>query len=331
MKRSDFSYELPEELIAQKGIDDRSSARMMVIDRRTSAISHSVFSGIAGFLEQDDVLVVNDTKVFKARITAHKITGGKVEVLLINALSGNKWEALVSHGKRVRQGDRLFFGQNAHGLVEEKKTGARVVLDLSEDAGRVISRYGTVPLPHYIKRPALPEDEGRYQTTYAKHTGSIAAPTAGLHFTQGMFDALRAMGITVAEVTLHIGPGTFKPIRSEHIEEHTMDAEFFDIPDKTIGAIERARRVIAVGTSACRTLETYALTKEKTGWADIFIYPGHRFRIVTGLVTNFHLPCSTPLLLVCAFAGRDLVFRAYEEATRNKYRFLSYGDGMLIL
>ena len=331
MKRSDFFYDLPEELIAQTGIDDRSAARMMVIDRKSSVISHSVFSAISGHLQPDDVLVVNDTKVFKARIPAHKVTGGKVEVLLINALAGNKWEALVSHGKRVRQGDRLLFGSDAHAMVEEKKPGARMVLDLSDDAGRIISQYGTVPLPRYIRRPALSKDEGRYQTTYAKHAGSIAAPTAGLHFTEEIFDALRARGIAVTEITLHIGPGTFKPIRSEHIEEHSMDAEFFDIPDRTIAAIERAQRVIAVGTSVCRTLETYAMTKEKSGWADLFIYPGHRFRTVTGLVTNFHLPRSTPLLLVCAFAGRDIIFRAYEEAIRSKYRFLSYGDGMLIL
>jgi S-adenosylmethionine:tRNA ribosyltransferase-isomerase len=330
MKLSDFRYELPAELIAQFPLGNRTAARLMIVDRKTGEISHSAFDRIGDFLQKDDVLVINNTKVFKARIFARKESGGRVEILL-TAASENNWEAMISHCKRVKEGSRLYLDRDTYATIEKKLGGARVRLNFTEDAEGIIQKFGTVPLPHYIKRPPVPDDEVHYQTTFAKNTGSIAAPTAGLHFTDSIFDVIRARGVAITEITLHIGPGTFKPIRSEQIEEHTMDAEFFEVSDKALSSIDAANRVFAVGTSVCRALETYARTGEKNAWAHLFIYPEFRFRLVDSLITNFHLPCSTPLLLVCAFAGTELILRAYEEAVRKKYRFLSYGDAMLII
>lgn len=329
MKLEEFKYDLPEELIAQFPAAERAAARLMVVDRASGRIAHSVFSRITDWLEPDDLLVLNDTRVFKARLVARKETGGRVELLLVRRTGPDTWEALISHAKRIKAGARLFVDRETRVTVVEKTGASRVMLQFSGDAACVIGRHGVVPLPPYIRRPAAREDEEQYQTVFARPEGSIAAPTAGLHFTPGLLEAI-GQKIRIARITLHIGPGTFRPVRREDIEAHRMDAEYYEIPAETISMAAEAKRIVGVGTSVCRALETHALTGRAKGWADLFIYPGFRFQVVGRLITNFHLPGSTPLLLVCAFAGRDLMFRAYAEAVAQKYRFLSYGDAMLI-
>lgn len=331
MKLSDFQYDLPQELIAQFPIADRADARMLVLDRQTGRLTHSKFTCITDFLQKGDVLALNNTKVFKARLVGRKITGGKVEVLLIRKFDSGSWEAMISHAKRIHEDTVIGFAEGITARIEEKISGAKVRLQFNADTDRIIQEHGIVPLPHYIKREPVPNDEASYQTTFAKKDGSIAAPTAGLHFTHTLLEDIQSRGAEVAELTLHIGPGTFKPIRSEHVEDHQMDPEFFEISEALLSKIKNAQRIFAVGTSVCRALETYAKNKETHGWADLFIYPGYEFQLVDCLATNFHLPESTPLLLVCAFANRDQIFKAYQEAIREKYRFLSYGDGMLIV
>lgn len=331
MNLSDFQYDLPQELIAQFPLPDRVSARLLILNRPTGKLTHAKFNRITEFIEKDDVFVLNNTRVFKARLIGRKNTGGKVEALLIRKTDGGSWEAMISHAKRMREGTRIYFTDKLFAEIEEKIAGAKVILKFNGDAGEVIKKYGLVPLPHYIKREPVANDEEHYQTTFAKESGSIAAPTAGLHFTDALLEEIRSAGAMLTELTLHIGPGTFKPIRSEQIEEHKMDAEFFEISESTLDMIQNAKRVFAVGTSVCRALETYSKTGETHGWADLFIYPGYRFQLIDCLVTNFHLPGSTPLLLVCAFAGKDSIFKAYSEAIEQKYRFLSYGDAMLIV
>ncbi len=331
MKLEDYRYELPTSLIAQYPLRDRADSRLMVVDRKTGRISHTIFRRIEDYLRSSDVLVVNNTRVFKARLFARKQTGGKVEILLVRPSSGRKWEAMISHAARLKKGQRLLLDQDTYATVEEKLEGARVMVTLSDEADKIIDRFGLVPLPQYIKRLPVADDETAYQTTFAKNAGSIAAPTAGLHFTESILASIRGKGVAVSEITLHIGPGTFKPIRTAHVEEHTMDSEFYEITDDAVQRIEASERIVAVGTSVCRALETYVRTGERNGWSHLFIYPGIEFRLVNSMITNFHLPCSTPLLLVCAFAGRDLIFKAYEEAIGEKYRFLSYGDPMLIV
>ena len=331
MKLGDVNYQLPQELIAQHPLQDRSAARLMVLNRATQEISHSRFGRVIDFLNEDDILVLNNTKVFKARLQGMKPTGGRVEVLLTSKQDSGRWRALMSHARRVREGTKIIFTKQVNATVEKKEPGARVILKFNHDAMKVADGYGTVPLPPYIKREATEEDVAGYQTVFAKNVGSIAAPTAGLHFTEQLLNDIRQKGTTVSEITLHIGPGTFKPIRAENIEQHRMEAEFYEIPEVTKAAIKRATRVFAAGTSVCRALETYAQTGRVQGWTDLFIHPGYRFVLINGLVTNFHLPGSTTLLLVCALAGRDYVFKAYDEAIKKRYRFLSYGDAMLII
>ncbi|MDH4211718.1 MAG: tRNA preQ1(34) S-adenosylmethionine ribosyltransferase-isomerase QueA [candidate division WOR-3 bacterium] len=331
MKLSDFDYSLPKELIAQHPLEERSSARLLVLNRRTGETIHSRFDRIADFIHADDTIVLNNTRVFKARIIGSKKTGGKVEILLIRDEGAGQWEAMISHTRRLREGMAIHFDERTHATVKRLTTGSRGILEFNDDAMKIAEQHGKVPLPHYIRREAVQEDVDDYQTVFARNTGSIAAPTAGLHFTEKLLDEIRTKGTTVSEITLHIGPGTFKPIRSEQIEKHCMDAEFFEISETALAAMRGAKKVFAVGTSVCRALETYARTDEKSAWADLFIYPEFKFQLVNSLITNFHLPRSTPLLLVCAFAGRDSVFKAYREAIRQKYRFLSYGDAMLIL
>jgi S-adenosylmethionine:tRNA ribosyltransferase-isomerase len=277
------------------------------------------------------VLVLNDTRVFKARLHGEKPTGGKVEMLLIRENEPGIWEAMISHAKRIKEGTEIYLDDDTYATVEKKVSGSKVHLQFNVDISDIIKKYGSVPLPHYIKREPVANDEENYQTVFARKTGSIAAPTAGLHFTKELLSQISRLDVAVAQITLHIGPGTFKPIRSEKIEDHLMDAEYYEIPKQTLAAIEKAKRVVAVGTSVCRALETFANTNMQSGWADLFIYPGYRFKLVNALVTNFHLPSSTPLLLVCAFAGKEAVFDAYAQAIAQKYRFLSYGDAMLII
>jgi S-adenosylmethionine:tRNA ribosyltransferase-isomerase len=331
MRLSNFQYNLPQELIAQFPLQDRAAARLLVLDRKTGKITHSRFNLITHFVQKGDVFVLNNTRVFKARLIGHKHTGGKVEVLLIRKTDPGYWEAMISHAKRIREKTVVEFADNVIAVIEKKISGAKVILKFNQDAADIIQQYGFVPLPHYIKREPVASDEKDYQTIFARETGSIAAPTAGLHFTDAILDEIRSTGGEIAELTLHIGPGTFKPIRSEQVEEHQMEAEFFEISESTLKMVKNAKRVVAVGTSVCRALETYARTGETHSWADLFVYPGYPFQLISCLVTNFHLPGSTPLLLVCAFANKDSIFNAYHEAIKQKYRFLSYGDGMLIV
>jgi len=342
MKLGEFQYDLPPELIAQYPLADRALSRLLVLDRKTGAVLHRNFHQLGEFLRPGDTLVINNTRVFKARLFGRKESGGRVEILLVREREDGIWEALIDKSRRVSESAKIVFDDDSF-LTVEKKERTRIQVRFNRPAQEVIDKHGVMPLPHYIRRPAEERDTATYQTVYAKNEGSIAAPTAGLHFTTVVLSDLEDRGAEIAELTLHVGPGTFKPIRAGTIENHEMEPEFFEINDKTAGLINQARRVIAVGTTVTRTLEYAAQfagperTEDRpvlaaaSGWADIFIYPGYKFRVVDNLVTNFHLPGSTPLLLVCALAGRELIFKAYAEAIREKYRFYSYGDAMLVV
>ena len=340
MKRTDFYYELPEELIAQDPLEDRSSSRLLVLDRKSGAVSHHVFREITDYLREGDCLVINDTKVIPARLIGSKLgTGAKIEVLLLKRKENNVWETLVKPGRKVKPGAKISFGDGL--LVGE-------VVDIVEEGNRLIrfsfegifeeilDRLGQMPLPPYITHQL--QDKNRYQTVYAKHTGSAAAPTAGLHFTPELLEEIKKSGIEIARVTLHVGLGTFRPVKAEEITDHHMHAEFYQINEEAAKKINRARevgnRVICVGTTSCRTVESAADERghleAKSGWTDIFIYPGYKFKILDGLITNFHLPESTLIMLVSALAGRENVLAAYEEAVKERYRFFSFGDAMLI-
>lgn len=341
MKTSDFAYELPKELIAQDPLSDRSSSRLLHLDRKTGICTHGVFRDILKYLHAGDTLVVNDTRVIPARLYGHKPdTGAAVEVLLLKRKEKDVWETLVRPGKKMKPGARVSFGE---GLL------AGEVLDMVEEGNRLIrftyegifeeilDRLGEMPLPPYITRKL--EDKERYQTVYAKHDGSAAAPTAGLHFTEELLDEVGAMGVNIAHVTLHVGLGTFRPVKVENVEEHHMHSEYYVVEEDQAELINHTRqaghRVIAVGTTSCRTLESatdeQGILRAGSGWTDIFIYPGYRFRMTDGLITNFHLPESTLLMLVSALAGREHILAAYEEAVREQYRFFSFGDAMIIL
>lgn len=340
MKRTDFYYELPEELIAQDPLADRSSSRLLVLDRKSGAVSHHVFREITDYLREGDCLVINDTKVIPARLIGSKLgTGAKIEVLLLKRKENNVWETLVKPGRKVKPGAKISFGDGL--LVGE-------VVDIVEEGNRLIrfsfegifeeilDRLGQMPLPPYITHQL--QDKNRYQTVYAKHTGSAAAPTAGLHFTPELLEEIKKRGIEIARVTLHVGLGTFRPVKADEITDHHMHAEFYQINEEAAKKINRARevgnRVICVGTTSCRTVESAADERghleAKSGWTDIFIYPGYKFKILDGLITNFHLPESTLIMLVSALAGRENVLAAYEEAVKERYRFFSFGDAMLI-
>ncbi len=341
MKTSDFAYELPKELIAQDPLSDRSSSRLLHLDRKTGICTHGVFRDILKYLHAGDTLVVNDTRVIPARLYGHKPdTGAAVEVLLLKRKEKDVWETLVRPGKKMKPGARVSFGE---GLL------AGEVLDMVEEGNRLIrftyegifeeilDRLGEMPLPPYITHKL--EDKERYQTVYAKHDGSAAAPTAGLHFTEELLDEVGAMGVNIAHVTLHVGLGTFRPVKVENVEEHHMHSEYYVVEEDQAELINHTRqaghRVIAVGTTSCRTLESatdeQGILRAGSGWTDIFIYPGYRFRMTDGLITNFHLPESTLLMLVSALAGREHILAAYEEAVREQYRFFSFGDAMIIL
>ncbi|MGE5554404.1 MAG: tRNA preQ1(34) S-adenosylmethionine ribosyltransferase-isomerase QueA [Betaproteobacteria bacterium] len=344
---SDFDYCLPPELIAQTPAEPRDASRLLVLERSTGQLRHRIFREIGEFLRPGDLLVLNDTRVIRARLFGRKEpSGGRVEVFLLRRLAGENetWECLVRPGRRIRQGARLVFGEGElrGTVVGEEAEGKRLITFASPDhePAAWLERLGEVPLPPYITQPLA--DGERYQTVYARHRGSVAAPTAGLHFTPELLETLEAQGVRRALLTLHVGLGTFRPVQAEKVEEHVMHSEYYELPAETAGAVNAARRagnrVVAVGTTVCRTLETAARAASGTGgitasegWTDLFIYPGYRFRVVDVLLTNFHLPRSTLLMLVSAFAGRDLVLRAYEEAIRERYRFYSFGDAMLIL
>lgn len=340
MRKEDFNFDLPEELIAQDPLEDRSSSRLLVLDKETGKTEHHVFREIIDYLEAGDCLVINDTKVIPARLIGSKIgTDAKIEVLLLKRKENDVWETLVKPGKKAKIGTRISFGDGL--LVGE-------VVDIVEEGNRLIhfeyegifeeilDRLGQMPLPPYITHQL--EDKNRYQTVYAKHSGSAAAPTAGLHFTPELLKKIEEKGVQIARVTLHVGLGTFRPVKVDNILEHHMHSEFYQIEEEAAQKINTAKangkRVIAVGTTSCRTIESAA--KEDgtiapvSGWTDIFIYPGYQFKVLDCLITNFHLPESTLVMLVSALAGREHVLNAYEEAIKERYRFFSFGDAMFI-
>lgn len=340
MNVEDFDYELPEELIAQDPIADRSSSRLLILNKETGEIRHSVFREIVRELRPGDCLVINNTRVIPARLLGvREETGAAVEVLLLRRLEGDTWETLVKPGKKARPGTVLSFGDGLlKGTVEEilEEGNRKIRFSYQGIFEEILDRLGEMPLPPYIKHRL--EDKNRYQTVYAKYDGSAAAPTAGLHFTRELLDQIREMGVEVAEITLHVGLGTFRPVKVEKVEEHHMHSEFYLVDEATAEKINRVRRqggrIIAVGTTSCRTLESAStgdgVLHGGSGWTDIFIYPGYRFKIVDALTTNFHLPKSTLMMLVSALAGRDHIMAAYREAVEERYRFFSFGDAMFI-
>jgi S-adenosylmethionine:tRNA ribosyltransferase-isomerase len=331
MKSRDFDYPLPPELIAQAPAPERDASRLMVVRREGGPADHRTFRDLTHFLRPGDLLVLNDTRVIPARLLLTRTTGGRVEALLLRRIGTNRWESLLDAGGKIQPGEVLRL-EDGSACALEDRSGA--VWTVSFEAGdAVVDRLGRAPLPPYIKRGAGPDatDLERYQTVYAERPGSIAAPTAGLHFTPGLLDRIEAVGIAIARVTLHVGTGTFKPVRAEEVEDHAMDSERYEIPESTIRAIEKADRVVAVGTTTCRTLEAWARTGRASGETNLFIREPFEFQVVDALLTNFHLPKSTLLMLVCAFAGRERTLAAYAEAVNEKYRFFSYGDASLWL
>ena len=351
MRLSDFDYHLPEEFIAQEPLRVRDSSKLMVINRQSGSIEHFIFRGVQNILQKGDLLVVNDTKVFPARLLGQKMTGGKIEILLLNKLSPDTWETLIRCSGSARKGLRVTFpGTDLHAEIIGVQNGKfQVLFQSREPSESVIERIGHMPLPPYIKKPTAFSQE-RYQTVYARKKGAVAAPTAGFHFTDELLGNLTHKGIKIAKITLRVGWGTFAPLKVEKVEDHPMEQEYFEIEEEEIQKINEQRRkrerIIAVGTTTVRALES-AFKEDPyrtSGWTDLFIYPGYEFKVVNVLLTNFHLPKSTPLLLTCAFArqaggrnspnkllGRDMIIAAYQEAIQRGYRFYSFGDAMLII
>ncbi len=339
MKTSDFMYDLPERLIAQSPLQQRDASRLLVLDKRTGEREHSHFFDLPKYLRPGDCMVLNDSRVIPARLIGARPTGGAAEVLLLKQLDADRWECLVRPGKKLRAGAKVLFGDGELTATVEDVSpdGNRIVrFDYQGIFLEVLERLGRVPLPPYIKQQL--DDPERYQTVYSLHPGSAAAPTAGLHFTDELLDRIRAMGVQVCFVTLHVGLGTFRPVKVEDVEQHEMHAEFCTVPPETAQTVNRTKaaggRIVAVGTTSCRTLESFAgedgLLREGSRWTNIFIYPGYRFRCIDALVTNFHLPGSTLMMLVSALAGREKIMEAYKEAVEQEYRFFSFGDAMFI-
>lgn len=340
MKRQDFYYELPEELIAQDPLEDRSSSRLLVLDKESGAVSHHVFKDVIDYLNEGDCLVINDTKVLPARLIGAKVgTDAKIEVLLLKRKENNIWETLVKPGKKAKIGIKISFGDGLlmGEVVDIVEEGNRLIQFTYEGIfEEILDQLGQMPLPPYITHHL--EDKNRYQTVYAEHTGSAAAPTAGLHFTPELLEKIEKKGVDIARVTLHVGLGTFRPVKVDEITDHHMHSEFFRIEEEAATKINRAKdtgkKVICVGTTSCRTVESAAdetgHLKACSGWTEIFIYPGYQFKVLDSLITNFHLPESTLVMLVSALAGREYVLAAYEEAVKERYRFFSFGDAMLI-
>ncbi len=336
MKISEFDYHLPKELIAKYPVEPRDSCKLMVLDRKKREIQHKIFREITDYLNKGDTLVLNDTKVIPARLKGKKTTGANIEIFLLRPFSENRWEVLVKNIKRLKEGQEIIFSDEFKGKLLEKYDEGKALVELiGDNVNSLIKKYGHIPLPPYIEREDEDKDKEYYQTVFAKKEGAVASPTAGLHFTPELIEKIKSKGVNIVYVTLHVGLGTFRPITVENIKEHKMHEEFFQIPEETIKIInetkKRGNSVFAVGTTVVRTLETYARTNKLEGFSDIFIYPPFEFKIVDKLITNFHLPKSTLLLLVSAFADKELIFKAYEEAVKNKYRFFSYGDAMLII
>ncbi len=340
MKTHDFYYNLPEELIAQTPLQERDTSRLMVLDRKTGQVTHKHFYDIIDYLNPGDCLVLNDSRVLPARLLGHRPTGGAVELLLLRDLGDGAWECLAKPGRKCTQGQEVIFGDGelTATVTKVQDDGNREVKFHYEGIFlEVLERLGKMPLPPYIK--AELQDQERYQTVYSKEVGSAAAPTAGLHFTDGLLKKLRDKGVKTAFVTLHVGLGTFRPVKAENILEHHMHAELCMLSQKTADVLNATKqeggRIICVGTTSCRTLESLVNEdgsfEAKSKWTDIFIYPGYQFKAMEGLITNFHLPESTLVMLVSAFAGRENVLAAYEEAVKERYRFFSFGDAMTIL
>ena len=332
-------YDLPERLIAQTPLQRRDASRLLVLDKRTGARQHRHFYELPQFLRPGDCMVLNDSRVIPARLIGARPTGGAAELLLLNDLGGDRWECLARPGKKLREGAQVIFGNGElTATVEEMAPDGNRVVRFSYEGIflEVLERLGRVPLPPYIKEQL--DDAERYQTVYSVHPGSAAAPTAGLHFTKELLDEIRAMGVDVRFVTLHVGLGTFRPVKAENIEDHEMHSEYCTVPEDVARAVNEAKtrggRVIAIGTTSCRTLESFAAEdgtlQAGSRWTDIFIYPGYRFKCIDALVTNFHLPGSTLVMLVSALAGRENILAAYREAVEMEYRFFSFGDAMLI-
>ena len=340
MKTSDFYYDLPQELIAQDPLEDRSSSRLLVLDRKTGEMEHRVFRDITEYLGPGDCLVVNNTKVIPARLLGVKEdTGAGIEILLLKRKADNVWETLVKPGKKARPGARIVFGDGIlkGEVLEVVDEGNRLIrFEYEGIFEEILDRLGQMPLPPYITHQL--KDKNRYQTVYAEHDGSAAAPTAGLHFTPELLEEIQAKGVRLAHVTLHVGLGTFRPVKVEDVSQHHMHSEYYVVEEEQARLINDTRaaggRVICVGTTSCRTLESAAdedgILRAGSGWTDIFIYPGYRFKIMDALITNFHLPESTLLMLVSAFADKEKIMKAYEEAVRQRYRFFSFGDAMFI-
>ncbi len=337
---SDFDYYLPPELIAQDPIEPRDASRLLIVDRKSGSMRHSIFRELGKELQPGDMLVLNDTKVLPARVYAYKESGARIELLLLKQTGLDVWQCLVRPGNKARVGVKLLFASDAMRaeIIDVAEEGSRLVrFEHDGDFFQLLEQLGTMPLPPYIKKPL--KDQNRYQPVYARERGSAAAPTAGLHFTNALLDSLREQGVLIEKVLLHVGLGTFRPVKADKVEDHVMHSEFFRITEETASRINDARskggRIIAVGTTSVRTLETAAdedgTLHKAEGWTQKFIYPGYKFKIVDGMITNFHLPKSTLLMLVSAFAGRDLVMKAYQTAIEQHYRFFSFGDACFFI
>lgn len=339
MKKSDFYFDLPEELIAQTPIPERDHSRLLVMSKETGEIEHKHFFDLPDYLREGDCLVLNDSRVLPARLLGFRGSGGGVELVLLRDLGEGKWECLSRPGRKTKPGTELIFGDGElkATVLEVTEGGNRIVQFRYEGIFlEVLERLGKMPLPPYIK--AELQDAERYQTVYSREIGSAAAPTAGLHFTEALLDQIRAKGVKICTVTLHVGLGTFRPVKEDEIEDHEMHSEFCIIPEETARIVTETKkgggRIVAVGTTSCRTLESFSredgTLDASSGWTNIFIYPGYRFKCIDALVTNFHLPESTLIMLVSALAGRDKILNAYRTAVEERYRFFSFGDAMFI-
>lgn len=340
MKTTDFAYFLPENLIAQTPLKNRDHSRLLILNKETGIIKHKSFTNIIDYLDKGDVLVINNTKVLPARLIGTKEeTGAVIEVLMLKELGNDSWECLCKPARRIKVGTNVNFGNLLKAkCIEEKGEGIRKFEFIYDGIFlEILDKLGEMPLPPYIHEKL--KDKNRYQTVYAKKVGSAAAPTAGLHFTKDLLTKIKEKGIIIEEITLHVGLGTFRPVKEENIKNHKMHSEYYEMSKKTAEVLNKAkkekRRIISVGTTTTRTLETiinlYNEFKESSGWTDIFIYPGYKFKAVDALITNFHLPKSTLIMLVSAFAGKDNIMKAYNEAVKEEYRFFSFGDAMFII
>lgn len=350
MKLSQFNYELPPELVAEYPSLNRDESRLMVVDRKTGKIEHKVFKDLINYFDEKDVLVINNTKVFPARLFGRKEkTGAKIEVFLLRELNEKSrlWDVLVDPARKIRVGNKLYFGEETDNLsaevVDNTTSRGRTIRFLyngsNEEFKELLMSLGETPLPKYIHRDVEESDTDRYQTIYAKHSGAVAAPTAGLHFSRELMKRLEIKGVDLAELTLHVGLGTFRTIEVEDLSKHKMDAEYYQIPEESVKIINKAkdegRRICSVGTTSMRSLESSISAtqhlKGSEGWTNLFVYPPFEFNIANSMITNFHLPKTSLLIMLCAFAGYDLVMEAYQEAIKEKYRFFSYGDAMLVI